>query len=1097
MSAAGGISPLNITTAMRRPAGPLPITGRARLVAGLNGVLNRRLALVMAPGGYGKTTLLRELEHALSPVPFAWCSLEPGGGSLPAFLRALGQAVAPYLPEGSHIAALNRESSLDAEIRELALDFAADLAEQADDHLIIVLDDLHFADDTPAVWSFLDALVAALPVGVHILAASRTRPHLPLARLHSRGDLLQITAADLHFTEAEIRGYFQDLVGLDLSNEELQLILRRTEGWATGLVLVANAGRTRSPQERLALLRNLTHSRDLFEYMAQEVFRVQPPQMQDFLLRTSVLGVLDPALVHALLPGVPVAHLLEQLEGRNLFLVIDTQSGHYRYHHLFRGFLSNLALRHFGIPVLTGLHRQAAAAARQLHRPDWALYHLQAAEDWAGAAPIMAALVDSYLRGLRQEEVHLWLQKIPRPLLETDADIVYVRLQLANWLNQFEVAPDLFERCLDLYAAAGNREGLIRTLNSLQHHYYKVRRPFVARVARECSQSADPEIAVRGKQLLAAGLIAEGRWQHAIQALEELVPQAPANSSARWNCQENLALISFLAADFRRCLQHGVAEIAARNAAGSFAWGIYNWASYCFLGDTVGMELYQRQFAEMEVVPAARRLFGVVTQMGQALVHIMKREWAEAAGLLEGLRPYHNDGRAFNPTLGADSTYLVRAELARIYQRQGRSDEAGELLERNLGLMVGYTELAALTCAQSAEHHAARGDLTQAHLLLARARQALPPGVTGLAALSVGLAAARVHWAGGDTGQATAAVAGVLTEVLAKGCPYLVVHFGAEPLVPILALLAQDPPQRPLVARWVAALGAEAGRFLGALTRHPDPAMVKAATALLAMAAPTAAGISRPAPELRIYALGRCEAYVHDHPVGGPDWNRAKVKLLLMGLLVRKGWTLTREAVLEWLWPQADPTSGRTNLRVTLHGLRRALEPELASGAESRYVATAGDEISLADRSRVWFDLWEFEDRIARSRQARRNGRRDEEVVLLREAVDLWHGPLLPGPVFAGYLNERRARVDQQYIRACLHLAQDALEQGEARAAIEMARKALLADSATEAAYQILIRAHLARGDREAALRTWKVCRKYLRQHLGVEPAPETSGLLK
>lgn len=1088
---------MDVYNAPLRPGGPLPVVQRGRLVAELQGLLHRRLALVLAPGGYGKTTLLRELEQRLSQIPFAWCSLEPGGGSLPAFLRALSQAITPHLPEGTHIAALGGATGSEAEVRELALQFAADLTEQPEEHLVIVLDDLHHADRTPEVWTFLDALIAALPPGVHILAASRTRPHLPLARLQSRGDLLQVNDLDLSFSAEEARRFFEHL-GLHLDEEELQVILQRTEGWATGLLLVANAGRGRPAAERLALLRKLEDRRDLFEYMAQEVFAAQPPELQDFLLHTAVLGTLDPVMVHELLPGAPVGRLMEQLEERNLFLVVDPRTGHYRYHHLFRGFLSQQALRHLGAPALAALHRRVANSVPARRRPDWALNHLLAAEDWAAATPLMAALVDAYLKGLRQEDVHGWLQSVPGPLLDSDPDFLYVRLQLATWLNQFDVASALYERTLDLCMAAGNRTGLLRTLNSLQHHYYKVRRPFVGRVAQQLSQSPDPELAVRGKQLLAAGLIAEARWHDALHALEELVPQMPAGSMARCNCQENLALFSFLAADFRRCLQHGVEEVAARNAQGDFSWGVYNWASHVFLGDVVGLEMYHRQFAAMEVPPAARRLFTVVTQMGQGILHQMKGEWAQAVALYEGLRPYYNDGHSLKPTLGPDTTFVVRAELARIYHRQGRLDEAGELLERNLGLTASYTEVNALACAQLAEHHAARGDLQAARTYLDKARAALPPGLVGVAALAVGLAAARVHWIAGEAEAAAAALDTVLAAVLEKGCAFLVVHYGGEPLVPVLAHLLQVPQHRDRAVRWAQALGAEAGRFLGALASHPDPAVVRGAAALLGVTAPAARqGAGAAAPELRVYALGRCEAYVHDHPVGGPDWNRAKVKMLLIGLLLRKGRPASRDELLRWLWPETAAAAGRTNLRVTLHGLKRALEPGLSAGDRSRFIGAARDEIALADPARVWFDLWEFEDRITRGRQTLRQGQRAEGLALLREAVSLWHGPLLPGPVFAGHLGERRARVEQAYLRACLDLAQDALDKGEPRAAVDLARKALQADPAAEPAFQVMIRAHLARGDRDAALLAWKACRKYLRQHLGVEPSPETARLLK
>lgn len=1081
--------------------GPLPIIARERLLQELRGVLTRKLAVICAPAGYGKTTLVRDLQHSLG-IPFIWFALGPAHGQLAGFLRGLAAAAAPHVPGGIRLALpLSRLPEADVELRELGRLLAADLADGPEEHLVLVLDDLHVADAVPEIWPVLEGMLADLPAGVHLVIASRTRPRLPLARLEALGLMLRLEAADLSFSSAEARHLLREVLSAEPGEEELALALQRTEGWAAGLVLVANALRDRAPGERLGLLRQFRGHGQLFDFVAQEVMAAQPPDLQDFLLKSSVLTALEPGLLHDLLPGAPIGPMLQRLEERNLFLVPQRAGGaagappeSYRYHHLFRGFLQQQSIRHLGDAALQDLHRRAARAYLDRRREEEALSHLVAAREWSAAAPIMAGLVDDYLKALRQEDVSGWLRQAPRELLDNDPDLVYVRAQLEGWLPRYEVLAGLYERCLNLYEARGDRRGLLRTLNWMQHRFWALRRPIVQAAAARFAGHGDPELAARGQVLLASCMVAEGRWDDAIAALEELLPATPAGGQERWLCQGTLAAVAFWAADFPRCLQHGVEESLSRTAAGDFTWDVYNWAAYGLLGDGVGMELFQKQFVSQDLPPAMRRMAANVAQFGQAMIYVFRREWAAAMACLEGLRPYFNDRRSLFPSLGSKATFTAQAELARLYQRIGRHTEAREYLERNLELAMGHTELGVLAAAQMAEHMALGGQLPAARSYLQKARELQPAGVVGLTGLVTGVAAARTLWADGDHAGATAAAADVLRATMERRCPYLVVHYGGEPLVPVLAELARGPG-RDLVTSWLRSIWEEMSGFLGGLTTHPDPDLRRGADSLLDLLGPGARG--RPSPDLRVYALGRTEAYVHNRLVGGNDWNRAKVKLLFMALLLRRGRPLAKEEILAWLWPRAPGATARANLRVTVHGLKRALEPGLPAGAASRFIDADRESVTLIQPERIWCDVWEFEDKLNRGRQLMRRDDREEGAENLRAAVALWRGTLLPGNTFAEQFVDVRSRLEQGYIRACLDLSEHAVADADARGAVEYARRALTADPAAEAAYQFLIRAYLHLGDRESAMNAYRVCRKRLRVHLGVDPSPETLALLQ
>ncbi|MEX1019845.1 MAG: LuxR C-terminal-related transcriptional regulator [Litorilinea sp.] len=319
----------------------------------LNEGLHRKLTLISAPAGFGKTTLLGEwFARASTPQTkspahaVAWVSLDEGDSDPARFLTyvvAALQTLAPKLGNGVLTALQSPqpppvEAILTALINELTT---------LPDNLILVLDDYHVID-AKQVDDILAFLLEHLPPRMHLVISTREDPSLPLARYRARGQMTELRATDLRFTPAEAAGFLNQVMGLALAAEQVTALEARTEGWIAGLQLAAIS--LQGHEDPTGFIKSFTGSHHfVLDYLVEEVLHQQSVDIQTFLLRTSILNRLCGPLCDALLRRTTTPHsaapasgqaTLETIEQANLFIVpLDNERRWYRYHHLFADLL--------------------------------------------------------------------------------------------------------------------------------------------------------------------------------------------------------------------------------------------------------------------------------------------------------------------------------------------------------------------------------------------------------------------------------------------------------------------------------------------------------------------------------------------------------------------------------------------------------------------------------------------------------------------------------------------------------------------------------------------------------------------------------------
>jgi len=411
------------------PRLPTVLVEREPLLSALDGTLATPLTLLSAPAGFGKTTLLSAWARR-HPAQVAWLSLEELDTSPTRFWVALIAALrrcGGYAPSFGETAVALLESPQPPPLSTILTALLQEL-EGRSAHpapIVLILDDYQVIEER-AIHQGMSFFLEHLPASLHLILASRVDPDLPLVRWRGRGQLTEIRADDLRFQEVEASQYLGQMLSPPLSEEEVQGLVSRTEGWIVGLHLAALTLQKR--KDRAAFLQAFTGSqRYLLDYVQEEILSRLPNNVRDFLLHTAVLSRLDASVCQAVTaaPERRVSQqMLEWLERANLFLVsLDEERRSYRLHELFREAL--LSVLHTTHPESVSiLHRRAARFYEAQGEWTEAITHALQAADYSMAARLMEQTVEQFwLRG-EAATITRWVLALPDRLAREHARLL-------------------------------------------------------------------------------------------------------------------------------------------------------------------------------------------------------------------------------------------------------------------------------------------------------------------------------------------------------------------------------------------------------------------------------------------------------------------------------------------------------------------------------------------------------------------------------------------------------------------------------------------------------------------------------------------------
>jgi LuxR family maltose regulon positive regulatory protein len=408
------------------------LVSRPHLVEGLNSGLHRKLTLLSAPPGFGKSTLLSEWVHCPNRTELcphvAWFSLDEADNDPTRFWTYLVAALQTTHPDIGGAALASLQAPQPAPIESLLANLLNELAE-IEMPSALVLDDFHYTIAMPQILDALLFLVENLPPSIHLVLSTRADPPWPLGRMRARGEVTELRDSDLRFTATEAATFLNDVMDLGLSPQDIAALERRTEGWIAGLQMAALSMRGR---DHTAFITAFGGShRFVLDYLVEEVLDRQPQQIQEFLLRTSILDRLTAPLCEALsevgeeihtpnlqTPTSNIQTLLDHLESSNLFLIpLDDERRWYRYHHLFSDLLRSRLEQ--GQPELVPLlHRRASEWYESVQLVEEAVSHALVGEDTERAAALIERSAMQMITHSKLTTLARWIEALPKETVQ-------------------------------------------------------------------------------------------------------------------------------------------------------------------------------------------------------------------------------------------------------------------------------------------------------------------------------------------------------------------------------------------------------------------------------------------------------------------------------------------------------------------------------------------------------------------------------------------------------------------------------------------------------------------------------------------------------
>ncbi|MDT7602825.1 MAG: hypothetical protein QOF61_822, partial [Acidobacteriota bacterium] len=642
------------------PPRPAPaLLHRPRLSERLRSNLEQPVTLVAAPAGSGKTTLVADFVRN-EGRQFVWYQLDRTDGDASVFLGYVAHGIRQLVP-GFGDATLSYLQQAPAELAdqpERAADVLLnEVLDLVDRQLIFVLDDYHHLGTETLVHRVVDRLLAYLPDVIHVIITSRDVPPLSLSRLRATGALTIIDREELLFTDDETQELFRKVFDLELTPAQLQEYRERTHGWITALQLVRQVAQ-RQALARGALregdvsspdLVEVLHQseRDIFDYFAEEVFADEPVEVQQLLLRVSLLERIEPDACALLYPQANSASLLPMLVRRNVFMTVasDERGEEYRLHPLFKDFLRRRLRAEIGQAGIAAEHARFADYFTGRKLWEQAIHHLLEAGDFTRAASLISERGAEWLANGAFASLVSFVEALPAEAVEAHPRALLYRAEVARLRGRFEAAETHLRRAATLLNARGDAEGEAEALHSLAT---------VARRRGDCAAAfahldralelAAERSTIRVKVGNTRGLCyvalgewttAEGEFRHALQLAEELNDTHYAHLIAH-----NLGLPAMIRGDFseamrwlRRMLQDGGGDAkSSARPVPQEAWANLNLARcHLYRGDLDACERHLNRALEL------CHLFNLIAQRAEAFETYgnLYRERADAARATE------------------------------------------------------------------------------------------------------------------------------------------------------------------------------------------------------------------------------------------------------------------------------------------------------------------------------------------------------------------------------------------------------------------------------------------------------------------------------
>lgn len=1066
---------LSITLpAITRPRRRAEILTRQRLLDLLYDLLERKLILVVAPAGYGKTSLLIDFTHQ-QDISACWYSVDQHDHDLRRFLAHFIASIAKVYPAFGSVSnsALQRLNKPGEDLDALITVIVNELYECVDEHFVVVLDDFHYAGDNPAIAGFISRFVSRVGENCHLILISRRQPNLPeLEMLISHGQAGRITLHDLEFTPTEIQALAQQQHH-QLSCDQASTLVERTEGWITGILLTPPPPGTTNNVFQPGI-----HATEagLSAYW-NLLFNRQPQFIRDFLLYTSVLDEFNADICEAVIPQTLLpaetdwARLVENVFQDNLFVLPVGEDGAWlRYHSLFKDYLQDYLEREHpgaGEEIL----KQVIQVYRTRNNWERAYHTARRLGDQAILLDVIEQAGPTLLRYERINTVTEWLEDIPEKTLVTHPGLVSLQGVTALMGGNTRRGVELLSQAETMLRVNGDRKRLARTLARRSMGYY-----FLGDYqkglydADEALAIVSNENELRSTQALA--LRARGVCLHGMDRTTEGLQ----------NIEQALEIFQTLG--------------DGPNAATTYQeLGIIH-RSMGNLDVAHSAYLKAEKFWRDEDNPY--RLADLFNNLGVFYHHLGDVEQA-AATFNEGLKYARLAGFARMEAFILASLGDLYADLLSVQDAEKVFGQAWDIARRIENRFLCFYIPCALACLAHGQNN-----LERARYLHDQAAEFVEngshfePGLLAMQAGRLALAEDRLVDALHNFTQAIEhfQVGKLVIEEVKAHCYYASGLLTAGDLKSSLAHLKQAFLLVPPAKLYIVLL--DAGRSVAPVLEYAVQDLElgsKSANVLeqLRKFEATLPEVRRKLrknftkslvakPKLRIRALGGMHISINDQKFDSSAW-QSRVQRDLFFYLLRTRHGATKETLLELFWGSSE--SHGNQLANVIYKIRRLLGEDIILYQDGRYLFNRDLDYD--------YDVEELQALVSGTKKESDHTRR---MQIYQQILHLYRGNYLP-EADGFWVTAEREYLRQLHIAAILELGEFHLCAGDYTTSFKYYWEALEHDPCCEDAYRLAMRVAAATGNRATIDQHYDLCKRTLAQKCDVTPSAETHQLYR
>ena len=973
----------------------------------------------------------------------------------------------------------------------------------------IFLDGLdHLAPDAPS-YGFLHVLLEDTPPDISFVMLSRTEPSLRIQRLKISQKVFIIENKDLAFTEDEVKTFFRIIRRMSFTKTQLKRIHQVTEGWVGGLVLLSESLKRLPEASRDQYIsKNLPDQfkAEVFKYFGEEIFSSQSDPIQEFLIKSSIFDMVEPGFMRDFIGTENTENILQDLAKKNLFVqsIYDKQKGWmFRYHQLFKDFLKSKLGLQIDKKERSSLFFKAGSLFERKGDLEESVKFFLKAKAYPEALSIIRSIGMDLLKSERTGDLAQFLKDMPEDLVQEDPWLLFYHSMIRRFTGIRQNMLSL-QKAITLFEGQGDVRGHILSLAylieaSIIGGHYLIPLDILIEQGENLLQSLNPELypyerAVFWSQTAYAHMYSgnpkKGFWasQHAYLTAKDL-GNVTIQVNALIHAVGNLSVLGeFSLADEICSKLDKLIDQSVYPELKIFYHIHYSQLLTC-RGD------YEKSkklifMSRHEVEKRGLIYFYPIVLIFDLFLKVYIEEYAEAEEIGKHL---------LNMAISTDNTLLLgltNVWMGILYYQKEDYQKARKLMddcqqvlssdEARAEYILGFIKIMMSLIG----YHF--GDYGSAEKQARDTLKYLEDIPSPLLVVDAHFATALIKWKQDQASQAATHLHDGFK--IAEKRRY--VHFmgpNRNDLVKICTLAieldvkgAMDYAAHLLSTR----LSAQARPEIERLSHHSNSKIRHRAQEIKRT-------IHRAnAPHIRIETLGGFQVLQGNTSIQEKEWQGSQPKLLLKAIIAHKSCGVLQDIIAEDLWPGSRASASERNFKVTLHRLRKALEPKLDKTLGSSYIHLKDKSIFL-DKDLCHVDVDEFLSLYDKGKIKEKNGDSKMALSFYERAMELYRGDFLVEDLYATWAHIKREQIRLKYIDLLYKTAQLYESIGTTNKAITCYKKVVQRDPVSEKAYQRLITLYSNRGMRSAALKIYEECRQALKTGLDTEPDELTSSLYR